>query len=125
MWGQGNAKRVEKRVKSKQGEGMGFLASATRTDRQTDRGTEQWGDTERDRQSRRKFTKKVEHTHTHTYAHKITLVCICVCVCVLAQRVIQRYRAKDNGQRTWEMCWTTVSPKVENVQTNRADIELS
>lgn len=96
MWGQGNAKRVERRVKSKQGEGMGFLASATRTDRQTDGGTEQWGDTERDRQSRRKCTKKVEHTHTHS--HTLDYICVCVCVCVLVQRVIQRYRAKDNGR---------------------------
>lgn len=78
MWGQGNAKRVERRVKSKQGEGMGFLASATRTDRQTDGGTEQWKDIERDRQSRRKCTKKVKHTHIHS--HTLDYICVCVCV---------------------------------------------
>jgi len=78
---------------------MGLLASSKWTDGQTVKAS---------------TDKKVTHTHTHRHRHRY--------------RVIQRYidrRTTDKGQGTLDIgCWTTVSPKVENVQTNRADIEL-
>lgn len=101
MWGQGNAKRVERRVKSKQGEGMGFLASATWTDKQTDRRRNGAMGRHREGQTVKAKMHKKGRTHAHSLSH--TRLHLCVCVCVLVHRVIQRYRAKDNGQRTTDV----------------------